>query len=115
MSASLTIFSQRPPPLAWSWTRVRIRHRAESAYLLSNRAGRTPCSGRAYRRVRLRPRRRTQVFSGHLAGEEIVQPGQNLLRESHVVRLSFGQRPPFSDIHNHTATHSHASPSPTSH
>src|SRR5258705_2766007 len=35
--------AQRPPPLAWSWTRVRIRHRAESAYLLSNRAGRTPC------------------------------------------------------------------------
>ena len=27
--------------------------------------------------VRLRPRRRTHVFSGHLAGEEIVQPGQN--------------------------------------
>src|SRR5258707_12240926 len=42
-------------------TRVRIRHRAESAYLLSNRAGRTPYSGRAYRRVRLRPRRRTHV------------------------------------------------------
>jgi uncharacterized protein (DUF2062 family) len=48
---------------------------------LSNRAGRTPCSGRAYRRVRLRPRRRTHV-SGQLAGEEIVQPDQNPLPTS---------------------------------
>jgi predicted transcriptional regulator len=29
--------------------------------VVMDRAGRTPCSGRAYRRVRLRPRRRTHV------------------------------------------------------
>ena len=32
-------------------TRVRRRHRAESAHLLSNRAGRTPCSGRVSRAI----------------------------------------------------------------
>ena len=91
-------------------TRVRIRHRAESAYLLSNRAGRTPCSGR----VRVDCDHGVEhTFSGHLAGEEIVQSGQNLLRESDVVRLSFGQRRGFCDIQNHTGNHCHGSHCPT--
>ena len=53
------------------------------------------------------------TFSGRLAGEEIVQPGQNLLRESDVVRLCFGQRRGFCDIQNHTANHCYGSHCPT--
>jgi hypothetical protein len=42
-----------------------------------------------------------------------IQPGQNLLRESNVVRLSFGQRRGFCDIQNHTGNHCHGSHCPT--